>query len=365
METISVSIPPPLPPKTRKKLQVSSCGSQLRPLSALSAPTPAAVTAPAPGPAPGPPGPQPGAHQTSAAADRVHVVSIRIRPEEPTAADGCVRISVGGTPPPPAAMVTRNAPPSPDAAFLFYNGVAVTTSGQASPVDSGTCSDDADGGVATPPPLPRKTLSPSARLASRPSCVRVNDPEDEPCSERCSSNMSCDSLNSLDKVACFLGEAKLASLVAAPAAAKLSPAALPAPASPDTSLDSASGVSPAPVVCAVRRKLAVEERTYEDRRGPSSVGSCSNSSSSGSSSSSGVATPPDHYYDFHLNEREDGGAAGDEEDTFAGHRDYTLDAPVTVPATIRSSKGTVRGVRNRVRAGVATFLSIQHNKVSE
>ncbi|KAK3929938.1 Glutaredoxin domain-containing cysteine-rich protein [Frankliniella fusca] len=379
METVSVSLPPPLPPKTRKK----PCGGQqLRPFQESgrgpdsiqcrytdAAPAAVAVAA---------------AH-SGAGADRVHVVSIRIRPEEhsggpgpgptstargassgacsATGADGCVRISVGGaTPPPPATaiMVSRTtttavSPSPPDAAaFLFYNGVAMTTSGQASPVDSGTCSDDA-ADAATPPPLPRKASA--ARLLSAVR-VTVNNnaaagPEDrfhsDPEDERCSSTMSCDSLNSLHKVACFLDDHRNLH-GAAPDVSKLSlsPTASPpaAASSTDTSLDSVEAAS------VVRRKLAVDERTYEDRRG-----GC------GSSASSGLATPPDHYYDFHLNER-DANEAAEEEDTFAGCRDYTLDEPVTVPATIKSSKGTVRGVRNRVRAGVATFLSIQHNRVS-
>lgn len=365
METVSVSLPPPLPPKTRKKpcggqqlraFQESGRGPDSVQCRYTDAAPVAAVAAP----------------HSGAGADRVHVVSIRIRPEESicsgssnssaasAGADGCVRISVGGTtpsPPPPstAVMVARTSttavsPSPPDAAaFLFYNGVAMTTSGQASPVDSGTCSDDA-ADAATPPPLPRKTST--SRLGVR---VTVNSagPEDrfhsDPEDERCSSTMSCDSLNSLDKVACFLDDHRNHHLRAVPDVSKLSlsPATSPAetltPPSTDTSLDSAAEV------VAVRRKPAVDEQTYEDRRG------C------GSSSSSGVATPPDHYYDFHLNER-DAVEAGEEEDTFAGCRDYTLDEPVTVPATIKSSKGTVRGVRNRVRAGVATFLSIQHNR---
>ncbi|XP_034240906.1 LOW QUALITY PROTEIN: glutaredoxin domain-containing cysteine-rich protein CG12206-like [Thrips palmi] len=369
METLSVSIPPPLPPKTRKKTSSPSwCGSQLQPLQQSQRGPRSPCRGP---PTEAAPGAQCGhhtAHSAHGAADRVHVVSIRIRPEESRSADGCVRISVGGAPsPPPAAMVvTRSASsapsgPSADAAFLFYNGVASTTSGQASPVDSGTCSDDAADRHATPPPLPRKTTKRGA--AATATCVRVtvNGESDEERSDRGSSTMSCDSLNSLDKVACFLLDANAAAnAVRIPDVAKLSLAA-----SPDTSLDSAASSAAdgdvleagdhEPVVVRSIRKAAraavVDQRTYEDRQ-------CT------SSGSSGVATPPDHYYDFHLNEREDhDGANGrDDEDTFAGCRDYTLDEPVTVPATIRSSKGTVRGVRNRVRAGVATFLSIQHNR---
>lgn len=78
----------------------------------------------------------------------------------------------------------------------------------------------------------------------------------------------------------------------------------------------------------------------------------------------------DKFYDFHLNEKqfdedksvksvsvsaksecEDG-----EVEYFAGIKDYKNEE---APSTIRSSKGTIRGVKNRVRAGIATFLQMQ------
>ncbi|XP_037071254.1 glutaredoxin domain-containing cysteine-rich protein CG31559-like [Pollicipes pollicipes] len=63
--------------------------------------------------------------------------------------------------------------------------------------------------------------------------------------------------------------------------------------------------------------------------------------------------PSDAGFHFHLNEMDGGEPAGDEEeDSFAGLRDFF----VPPDATIRSGRGTVRGVKNRVRAGIATFL---------
>ncbi|XP_059476659.1 glutaredoxin domain-containing cysteine-rich protein CG31559-like [Neocloeon triangulifer] len=62
-------------------------------------------------------------------------------------------------------------------------------------------------------------------------------------------------------------------------------------------------------------------------------------------------------YDFHINEHDERSAAKFEEDTFAGVRDVLSDR-----AAIRSAKGTVRGVKNRVRAGIATFLQLEDNK---
>ncbi|XP_077289494.1 glutaredoxin domain-containing cysteine-rich protein CG31559 [Arctopsyche grandis] len=42
---------------------------------------------------------------------------------------------------------------------------------------------------------------------------------------------------------------------------------------------------------------------------------------------------------------------------FAGFKDYRNE---DTPSTIRSAKGTIRGVKNRVRAGIATFLQMQN-----
>ncbi|XP_039435759.1 glutaredoxin domain-containing cysteine-rich protein CG31559-like [Culex pipiens pallens] len=83
----------------------------------------------------------------------------------------------------------------------------------------------------------------------------------------------------------------------------------------------------------------------------------------------------DKFYKFHINEhsnlqeRNVGGAAVngfgspscggassvvDDDESFAGFRDLTSGT-----STIRSNKGTVRGVKNRVRNGIATFLQMQ------
>ncbi|XP_030381990.1 glutaredoxin domain-containing cysteine-rich protein CG31559, partial [Scaptodrosophila lebanonensis] len=88
----------------------------------------------------------------------------------------------------------------------------------------------------------------------------------------------------------------------------------------------------------------------------------------------------DQYYTFHVNEHanfrsfgnnttsnqlspdydtyslQSGGGGGGAEDAFVGYKDVHN---CSQPSTIRSSKGTVRGVKNRVRNGVATFLQLQ------
>ncbi|XP_026751542.2 glutaredoxin domain-containing cysteine-rich protein CG31559-like [Galleria mellonella] len=79
----------------------------------------------------------------------------------------------------------------------------------------------------------------------------------------------------------------------------------------------------------------------------------------------------DKFYDFHLNEKQfDENKSvksvsvsaksecddGSEMEFFAGIKDYKSEE---APSTIKSSKGTIRGVKNRVRAGIATFLQMQ------
>ncbi|KAF6216456.1 hypothetical protein GE061_000798 [Apolygus lucorum] len=68
----------------------------------------------------------------------------------------------------------------------------------------------------------------------------------------------------------------------------------------------------------------------------------------------------DDFLVFHLNEKdfdETPPRILDDEETFAGRRSFEGES-----ATIRSSRGTIRGVKNRVRAGIATFLSINATK---
>ena len=72
----------------------------------------------------------------------------------------------------------------------------------------------------------------------------------------------------------------------------------------------------------------------------------------------------DRFYKFHINElkgNKDSGRGvvlGDKEtdECFAGYKILEKEA-------IRSAKGTVRGVKNRVRAGIATFLQKPSSQV--
>lgn len=73
----------------------------------------------------------------------------------------------------------------------------------------------------------------------------------------------------------------------------------------------------------------------------------------------------DKFYTFHINEKDvddldldHGPKILRDDETFAGYRDIHSGT-----STIRSSKGTVRGVKNRVRNGIATFLQMQQSNV--
>ncbi|EDV45727.1 glutaredoxin domain-containing cysteine-rich protein CG12206 [Drosophila erecta] len=86
----------------------------------------------------------------------------------------------------------------------------------------------------------------------------------------------------------------------------------------------------------------------------------------------------DGYYNFHVREHENFRSFGSNSSTeyeaqnfseeqpgenFAGFRDIRTEGKLTANSTIRSAKGTVRGVKNRVRNGVATFLQLQQPNV--
>lgn len=80
----------------------------------------------------------------------------------------------------------------------------------------------------------------------------------------------------------------------------------------------------------------------------------------------------DNFYNFHLNENNlsymlntsDKSIYDTNEDSFAGYRDLTTAySPSSGSSTIRSNKGTIRGVKNRVRNGIATFLQMNHANI--
>lgn len=98
----------------------------------------------------------------------------------------------------------------------------------------------------------------------------------------------------------------------------------------------------------VNKRVVINERTYDERK---------------TEKICGMEVDTDKFYKFHLYENAVESADANQmpdDETFAGYRDYLNRER---PAAITSSKGTIRGVKNRVKAGIATFLQLQETKV--
>jgi hypothetical protein len=112
------------------------------------------------------------------------------------------------------------------------------------------------------------------------------------------------------------------------------------------------------------RRSVVEEKTYEERQKETAE---KQQASSRKLLNNGDIFDTDRFYTFHLNEHASDskdtvpGKDIEGEETFAGFRDLLQGKESS--STIRSAKGTVRGVKNRVRAGIATFLQLHDTKV--
>ncbi|GBP39532.1 Glutaredoxin domain-containing cysteine-rich protein CG31559 [Eumeta japonica] len=114
-----------------------------------------------------------------------------------------------------------------------------------------------------------------------------------------------------------------------------------------------------PSIVNITKAPIVIETTYEERN-------IEDETKTNKQCYSGDYFDTDKFYDFHLNEKQfdveeiksDSVKGVDEIDSveyFAGIKDFKNEES---PSTIKSSKGTIRGVKNRVRAGIATFLQI-------
>ncbi|KAJ8922721.1 hypothetical protein NQ315_007756 [Exocentrus adspersus] len=272
-------------------------------------------------------------HHNSTSEERVqnknHVVKILINPKQDQARNAdvwdkrdsvvcdvapCVRISVNSD-----SEMIENHSMAETFCYGSYN-YGLKSSGQISPFsdtpDSGTCS-DLD---LAPPPLPRKksdgisiTLIESHKRAPSSSSGAEVDSDDN------ESNISCDSLNS----------------------GKTSPSEkssyLPQMLLHDIRQRKKLSSSEPPIII----EKSYEERKLEEREQEKAV----------------VKYTADMFYNFHINEHLNNvtpKVVVDDDETFAGYKDMLNDGA----ATIRSAKGTVRGVKNRVRAGIATFLQI-------
>jgi hypothetical protein len=112
------------------------------------------------------------------------------------------------------------------------------------------------------------------------------------------------------------------------------------------------------------KRSIVEERTYEERQKETTE---KQNSSTSKVIQNGEKFDTDRFYKFHLNEHVSDvkdtkhGDDIENEETFAGYRDLLQGKESS--STIKSAKGTIRGVKNRVRAGIATFLQLHDTKV--
>lgn len=303
-------------------------------------------------------------------------------------------------------------------ACFYYNSYhqsplssMVMSSGQCSPsdtLDSGTCS-DLDG---TPPPLPKKKNASTVILSNsthnRTGSLTSSGAEVD--SDDNESNISCDSLNGAEVngdageyrmhetpkdveetvgVVEKLGRITLANgvddtienssgvrhqvsiteLSYAPRSPVSSASVSPSPSgtsslskasstprvrSPDSAIEQNGQSSP-----------VIKERTYEERKQREQERieqECVNATQNRSTAHK-YLYEDDRYYNFHVNELRDNnknsnGEHGvtENDECFAGYKIHDKEA-------IRSAKGTVRGVKNRVRAGIATFLQSPTSKV--
>ncbi|KAH1022269.1 hypothetical protein HUJ04_011692 [Dendroctonus ponderosae] len=236
-----------------------------------------------------------------------------------------------------STMVDRVGTSSPSQ-YYFNQFSGIMSSGQMSPsdtLDSGTCS-DLDG---TPPPPSKKTngngisvtlIGSHKKTASLSSGAEVDSDDNE--SQSSASSLSCDSL-SCGKVS-PIGNGKLIS----------------------GSGNRSSLLLPTLLQDIRQRKESystsvVDEKSYEDRQQESFVREALKFEETLNS---------DMFLNFHLNEKNIHSDLVSvktviEDETFAGYKDLLGGDKAS---TIRSAKGTVRGVRNRVRAGIATFLQI-------
>ena len=288
----------------------------------------------------------------------------------------------------------------------------VMSSGQCSPsdtLDSGTCS-DLDG---TPPPLPKKKNASTVILSNsthnRTSSLTSSGAEVD--SDDNESNISCDSLNGaevnggdaseyrvhetvpkdeakMDTVEKLIAlstngiddrieessnvhqqVSTITELGRATRSPTSSTSVSPSP-SGTSSLSKASSTprvrSPVPMIEQNGKSSpVVKECTYEERKQleqeRTEQEQCVDVAQNRSTGHR-YLYEDDRYYNFHVNELRDNNknsngehGVAENDESFAGYKIHDKEA-------IRSAKGTVRGVKNRVRAGIATFLQSPTSK---
>nr|XP_022914551.1 glutaredoxin domain-containing cysteine-rich protein CG31559-like [Onthophagus taurus] len=354
MKQISVSSPPPpLPPKTRSRSSP--------PEEETTVPERSVVVT---GTADGIPSDSAFiSHQPDLNLNR-HVVKIHINPEEsilnedPTvSSSSSIRISVNNE-----EMIATSGISEihQDKSTFFYYGSGFNgmSSGQISPsdtLDSGTCS-DMDG---TPPPLPKKKSSNGVTVTLIQSTTNQNKRLFQQEDSDNDSNISCDSLNSSDskQASAYLPQGLLKDI--RERSSKITTQSQ-SPNIIDEDEENTK-ILDKPIVTKeinnliITKKIQVDENSYQSRK---------ELEKEDRRLSKMMIYDTDKYYKFHLNENvidpdEEIGKTKKnhpDDEYFAGYKDFS--GAVEGPKTIRSAKGTVRGVKNRVRAGIATFLQI-------
>lgn len=252
---------------------------------------------------------------------------------------------------------------------LFY-----IPSGQCSPsstMDSGTCSDMENTMETTPPPLPKKNSAKNKGITLKYTTghIRRGSFTD---SEESESSLSCDSLNS--------GDIIVVNKMSNPPIRMT-----PMTALNDFDKDNDDNEStkliclPDSLLRDIRdrsnNKFCASElitMTKSEQNGMDNnkivynrvkIKSDTTSTTSDTYKNSKIYEN-DKFYKFHINESvlnvidEISPQNIHADESFAGYKDIN-----SRTSTIRSSKGTVRGVKNRVRNGIATFLQMQHSNV--
>ncbi|KAK0076513.1 hypothetical protein PV325_005257 [Microctonus aethiopoides] len=202
----------------------------------------------------------------------------------------------------------------------------------------------------------------------------VDDHERGNLSDNKNNNVNCNDFNnSNEKLSSFM--------VDAISSGRNSLSVSPSPSSTSSFSKSSSTPrvrSPNPLVngrCLQSTSPVVKESTYEDRKKEQILMEQENATAEhfanyNRNNGTKYVYEDDRFYKFHINELEpdndDGNNNVDKNKKFDDNDmdEYFAGFKILDKEAIRSAKGTVRGVKNRVRAGIATFLQNPSSKVS-
>lgn len=255
---------------------------------------------------------------------------------------------------------------------LFY-----IPSGQCSPsstmdMDSGTCSDMESTMETTPPPLPKKnsTKTKGTSLKYTLGHIRRDSFTD---SEESESSLCCDSLHSGDII--VVNKMANPSIRMTPMKTlndfdkdNVDNESTKLICLPDSLLrdirDRSSKLSASEIITMTKSEQNGADNNKSVYHGRVKIKTATTTSAPQDTYQNSKIYENDKFYKFHINESvlnvidEISPQNIQADESFAGYKDIN-----SRTSTIRSSKGTVRGVKNRVRNGIATFLQMQHSNV--